>query len=164
MPVCFGWTLPATTPQTPGTRLTEGVMPMMQVEVPMTLTTSSQRQPAPIASQCASKAPTGMGIPARKPSFSAHCGERFPAIWSEVAYVPASFSRTPVRSGSTLTRKSSGGRPPREAFQSHLWPMAQMLRLTARGSVMPQSVAATMSQCSNAEAKASRFAGLCRSQ
>jgi hypothetical protein len=56
------------------------VIPMMQVEVPMTFTMSSVRQPAPIASQCASNAPTGMGIPALSPSFSAHWGERWPAI------------------------------------------------------------------------------------
>ena len=36
---------------------------MMQVEVPTTLTTSPLRQPAPMASQCASKAPTGIGMP-----------------------------------------------------------------------------------------------------
>ena len=58
---------------------------MMQVEVPTTLTTSPWRTPAPMASQCASKAPTGMGMPARRPSFAAHSGESFPAIWSLVA-------------------------------------------------------------------------------
>ena len=40
---------------------------MMQVEVPTTLTTSPSRHPAPMASQCASNAPTGIGMPARKP-------------------------------------------------------------------------------------------------
>jgi hypothetical protein len=36
---------------------------MTQVAVPTTLTTSPSAMPAPIASQCASKAPTGIGIP-----------------------------------------------------------------------------------------------------
>ena len=48
----------------------------MHVEVPTTLTTSPSCAPAPIASQCASNAPTGIGMPARRPSFSAHCGAR----------------------------------------------------------------------------------------
>ncbi len=79
MPVREGCTLPCTTPHTPGTSVTEGVMPMMQVEVPTTFTISSVRQPAPIASQWASKAPTGMGMPALSPSLSAHSGESRPA-------------------------------------------------------------------------------------
>ena len=46
-------------------------MAMMQVEVPTTFTTSPTRQPAPIASQCASNAPTGIGMPAFRPRRSA---------------------------------------------------------------------------------------------
>ena len=61
-------------------------------------------------------------------------------------------------------RNSSGGRPPRARFHIHLWPMAQTLRFTFFGSVMPQSVAATMSQCSKAEANCPRLSGLWRSQ
>ena len=137
---------------------------MMQVEVPMTFTMSSVRQPAPTASQCASKAPTGIGIPGFNPSFSAQNGESVPAICSEVAYSPCNFSRTPLSSGSTFARNSSGGRPPSFAFHSHLCPIAQMLRFTFLGSVMPQRVAATMSQCSKAETNWPRFSGLCRSQ
>ena len=68
MPVKRGWTLPGTTPQTPGMSSVFAAMAMMQVEVPTTLTTSPSRQPAPMASQWASKAPTGMGMPARRPS------------------------------------------------------------------------------------------------
>ena len=125
---------------------------------------SSVRHPAPIASQCASNAPTGIGMPGLSPSFSAHSGDNFPASWSEVAYSPCSFSRTPANRGSTFTRKSSGGNPPSLAFHSHLWPMAQMLRFTFAGSLMPHRVAATMSQCSIADANSPRFSGLCRSQ
>ena len=55
-------------------------MPMMQVEVPMTFTMSSVRQPAPMASQCASNAPTGMGIPAFNPSLPAQKAVSLPAI------------------------------------------------------------------------------------
>ena len=47
-------------------------MAMMQVDVPTTFTTSPRRTPAPMASQCASNAPTGIGMPARSPSFAAH--------------------------------------------------------------------------------------------
>ena len=50
------------------------------------------------------------------------------------------------------------------AFHIHLWPIAHVLRFTFFGSVMPHSVAATMSQCSNAETNSSRLSGLCRSQ
>ncbi len=40
----------------------------------MTLTTSPSTRPAPIASQCASNAPTGMGMPAASPEFSGPFG------------------------------------------------------------------------------------------
>ena len=69
-------------------------------------------------------------MPAFSPSFSAQCGESVPAIWSEVAYSPSSFSRTPASSGSTLTRNSPAAGRPEPRFHSHLWPMAQMLRFT----------------------------------
>src|SRR5205809_1146793 len=137
---------------------------MMQVDVPITFTMSSVRQPAPIASQCASNAPTGIGTPAFNPSLSAHLGASVPANWSEVAYSPFSFSRTPANNGSTLVRNESGGKPPNWKFQSHLCPAAQTLRFTFPGSVMPHSVAATMSQCSKAETSSARLEGLCRSQ
>ena len=77
---------------------------------------------------------------------------------------PPSLPRTPASSGSTAARNSSGGRPPSAAFHIHLWPMAQTLRGTSAGSVMPHSTAATMSQCSSAVAKRARFSGLWRSQ
>ena len=78
IPVRPGCTLPGTTPQTPGTRFGDSVIPMMQVDVPTTLTTSSVPHPAPIASQCASNAPTGIGIPGFRPSFSAHSADSVP--------------------------------------------------------------------------------------
>jgi hypothetical protein len=61
-------------------------------------------------------------------------------------------------------RKESGGRPPSDAFHIHLWPIAHTLRGARSGSVMPQSVAATMSQCSSAVTNRDRLSGLCRSQ
>src|SRR5882672_8533109 len=164
IPVRSGCTLPCTTPQTPGTRLTDGVIPIMQVEVPTTFTMSSVPQPAPIASQCASNAPTGIGMPAFNPSCSAHRPDSVPAIWSDVAYSPFNFSRTPTSNGSTEIRNLSGGNPPSCRFHNHLCPMAQTLRLTCFGSVIPHKVAATISQCSNAEANAPLFPGLWRSQ
>ena len=54
-------------------------MAMMQVEVPTTLTTSPSRHPAPRASQWASNAPTGIGMPGRRPNSEAHSGDRWPA-------------------------------------------------------------------------------------
>ena len=81
-----------------------------------------------------------------------------------VAYTPPILARTPASSGSTATRKSSGGRPPSCSFHIHLCPMAQMLRGTAAGSLMPHRTAAAMSQCSSAVAMRSRLAGLWRSQ
>ena len=80
-----GSTEPGTTPQTPGTRLGFiAIKPMMQVEVPITFTTSPSLTPAPTASQCASKAPTGMGMPGCRPSSFAHMPLRLPAIEFEV--------------------------------------------------------------------------------
>ena len=64
----------------------------------------------------------------------------------------------------TRSRNSSGGSPPRARFHIHLWPMAQTLRETCAGSVMPQRTAATISQCSSAVAKRARLSGLWRSQ
>ena len=132
----------------------------MQVDVPTTLTTSPSFAPAPIASQWASNAPTGIGIPARSPSFCAHSEDKVPAILSEVAYSPCNFVRTPLSRGSTFARKLSGGRPPSAGFHIHLCPIAQTLRFACAGFLIPQSVAATMSQCSNALANFSRFSGL----
>src|SRR5205085_3281696 len=97
-------------------------------------------------------------------SCSAQCCESVPAIWSEVEYSPSSFSRMPESRGSTSARNCSGGKPPHLRLQSHLWPMAQILRFTSLGSVMPQRVAATMSQCSRAETSSERLEGLWRSQ
>ena len=105
---------------------------MMQVDVPTTFTTSPSRIFEPIASQCASNAPTGIGIPARSPSFSAHSAERCPASLSLVRYSPPIFARTPASSGSTATRNSSGGSPPHFGFHIHLWPIAQTLRFSSR--------------------------------
>src|SRR5213075_975683 len=73
-------------------------------------------------------------------------------------------SRPSASRGSTFVRNFSGGYPPSEAFHIHLWPIAQMLRLTFFASVMPHSVAATISQCSNAETNSARFPELCRNQ
>ena len=86
---------------------------MMQVEVPTTLTTSPRRTPAPMASQCASNAPTGIGMPARSPSFSAHSGERWPAIWSEVCVAAGQFLAHAGEQRIDGGQKSSGGKPPR---------------------------------------------------
>ena len=94
----------------------------------------------------------------------AHSAERWPAMWFEVRQSPASFSRTPSSRGSSVERNCCGGRPSHLGLHIHLWPMAQALRLTSAGEVMPQRVAATMSQCSKAEANCSRLSGLWRSQ
>ena len=160
IPVSAGCTDPGTTPHRPGTQAAWSLTAMMQVEVPMTLTTSPRRTPAPMASQWASNAPTGIGMPARSPSLSAHAGARRPARRSEVANRPVIFLRTPDSSGSTAVRKLSGGSPPSAALHIHLWPIAQTLRGTFAGSVIPHSTAATMSQCSNAVTNRPRFPGL----
>jgi hypothetical protein len=101
----------------------------MQVEVPITLTTSPRRMLAPMASQCASKAPVGMGMPARgrasPPTAGLRDGRRSCRRWRSARAI---LSRTPASSGSTAVRNSSGGRPPQSGFHIHLWPMAQMLR------------------------------------
>src|SRR5450432_3669637 len=101
---------------------------MMQVEVPTILTTSPSDAPAPSASQWASNAPTGIGIPDFTPRRAAHSEESVPAILSEVAYGPSIFARKPSSSGSISLRASFEGKPPKDSFQSHLWPSAQTLR------------------------------------
>src|SRR5580704_3427531 len=163
-PVFFGCTDPGTTPHTPGISCVESLIAMMHVEVPTTFTTSPVRAPAPIASQCASNAPTGIGIPAFSPSFSAHSAVSVPAIVSLAAYRPFNLSRTPPSSGSTLVKNFSDGNPPSAEFHIHLCPIAQIDRGAFAGSVIPQSTAATMSQCSSAVANFSRLSGLLRSQ
>src|ERR1700691_2120829 len=136
----------------------------MHVEVPTTFTTSPSRMLHPSASQCASNAPTGIGIPARNPSFSAHSGDRCPEILSLVRYSPPILAGIPANTGSTATKNSSGGKPPHLGFHIHLWPMAQTLRLRSLTAAIPLSVAATMSQCSSAVLNNDRFSGLWRSQ
>ena len=103
----------------------------MQVEVPTTLTTSPSRTPAPMASQCASKAPTGMGMPARRPSFSAHSAREVAGDLVGGLVAAGRVSRARRRAADRhAARNSSGGKPPSAAFHIHLWPMAQMLRGT----------------------------------
>ena len=103
-------------------------------------------------------------MPGSRPRRSAHAGARCPASVSEVAKCPVILARTPASTGSTPVRKASSGRPPQAGFHIHLWPMAHTLRGTWAGSVMPHSVAATMSQCSSAVTNRLRLSGLCRSQ
>ena len=62
----------------------------------MTLTTSPRRMLAPSASQWASNAPVGMGIPGVRPRASAHFAERWPAILSEVCSGRRVCRATPV--------------------------------------------------------------------
>ena len=103
---------------------------MMQVDVPTTLTTSPIRTPAPIASQCASNAPTGIGMPARRPSFPAHSGdERAGDLVRCARSGRASFARTPAKQridGCQEILRTASRRAP--AFHIHLWPIAQTLR------------------------------------
>src|SRR5207302_2230164 len=152
IPVYAECTLPGTTPQTPGTSPLSFAIAMMQVDVPTTLTTSPSLQPAPIASQCASNAPTGIGMPALRPISAAHFSESVPATESEARYSPPIFSRIPSSSGSTLDRNACGGSPPHFGFHIHLSFIAQILRFAFAASVTPVNVAATMSQCWSAGA------------
>ena len=100
----------------------------MQVEVPITLTTSpschagADRVPMRIERAYRNRNAR------RRPSLAAHSADSVPAIESEVRYWPPSLPRTPLSSGSTDARKPSGGRPPSDSFHIHLWPIAQMLR------------------------------------
>ena len=95
---------------------------MMQVDVPTTFTTSPSRMPDPTASQCASNAPTGIGMPARNPSFSAHSALKCPASLSDVAYRPPIFSRTPASTGSTCVKKLFRRQPAQRLVKHPLVP------------------------------------------
>ena len=136
---------------------------MMHVEVPTTFTTSPVPPPAPIASQCASNAPTGIGIPAFNPSFSAHSAVSVPAIVARCVS-PVQFFAHIRQERIDVVRNFSDGNPPSAEFHIHLCPIAQIDRGAFAGSVIPHSTAATMSQCSSALANFSRLSGLFRSQ
>ncbi len=120
----------------------------MQVDVPMTLTTSPRRMLAPMASQWASNAPVGMGMPASQtkdagPLFRQVAGDLvggFIATRDLVAYA----GEERVNGGQKLFRRQPS---PLRVPHPLVARMAQMLRGISLGSVMPQSVAATMSQC-----------------
>ena len=123
----------------------------MQVEVPMTLTTSPRRMLAPMASQWASNAPTGMGMPAERPRLRGPLGVR-----------GGRRSCRRWRSGrrSCRGRRRAAGRcwrgtlpaagRPSAGSTSTCGPWRRCCGGFRVGSVMPQSVAATMSQCSSA--------------
>ena len=161
MPVRLGSTEPLTTPQRPGIRSARSLMATMQVEVPTMLTTSPRAAPAPRASQWASKAPTGIGMPGLRPMRSAHSGERVPAMCVGGGVGALQLCRRSHRAaGRRRSRKSSGGKPPSDSFHIHLWPIAQTLRVTLAGSLMPQSVAATMSQFSKRGGGLVAFVGI----
>ena len=133
---------------------------MMQVEVPITLTMSSVRQPAPIASQCASKAPTGNRNAWLEPEF---VGPDTPTTSGDLirrGVFALQFLANTREQRIHFYQKSLRRQAAQLGFHSHLWPIAQTLRLTFLGSVMPQSVAATMSQCSKAETNSRRLSGL----
>ena len=134
---------------------------MMQVEVPTTLTTSPRRTPAPMASQWASKAPTGIGMPARRPSFAAHSGERWPAMLVRGCVAPADLGADAgeqrIDAGEELFGRQAAQRGVPHPLVAH---GADAARDAAAGSVMPQRVAATMSQCSRAVAKRGALFGV----
>ena len=90
---------PATTPHTPGISCVLSLIAMMQVEVPTTFTTSPVRAPAPMASQCASNAPTGMGIPCFNPNFFAHSALRYPRSCRWSGIVPPALREHLLREG-----------------------------------------------------------------
>ena len=129
----LGCTLPCTTPQTPGTRFTDGVIPMMQVDVPTTFTMSSVRQPAPIASQCASKAPTGIGIPGLQSQLLRPVRRQRSRDLLGCGVLAIQLFADSASSGSTFTRNSPAEARPVARFHIHLWPMAQTLRFTFSG-------------------------------
>ena len=80
----------------------------MHVEVPITFTTSPSFTPAPIASQCASNAPTGIGMPGRKPSFAAHSSERLPGNRVRRLVLPAQFAANAFEQRIDRYQKSFG--------------------------------------------------------
>ena len=103
---------PAPRRKLPAPAPSSAAMAMMQVDVPTTFTTSPSRQPAPIASQCASNAPTGIGMPARSPIFSAHSAQDGRQACPTSRYSPAILSRIPSNSGSTSTETPAAAARP----------------------------------------------------
>ena len=89
----------------------------MQVDVPITLTMSSVRQPAPMASQWGSKAPTGDGNACFQSQLLGPMrGELSRNYVSDVAYSPSNFSRTPFNSGMDFDEKFFRGQPAQRAI------------------------------------------------
>ena len=117
--------------------------------MPITLTTSPSLIPAPIASQWASNAPTGIGIDCLIPNLAAQSGLNFPAILKEAAYSPDILSRTPANNGSTFVRKDSEGKPSSSSTHIHLCPAAQILLFISPTLFAPHNNPTIKSQCSN---------------
>ena len=136
-------------------------MAMMQVEVPTTLTTSPSRTPAPMASQCASKAPTGMGMPALEAELRRPLGREAAGdlVGGGVAAVRAWRARRRAADRRRPGTPPAAARPASRST-STCGPWRRRCAGPRRGSVMPQSTAATMSQCSSAVAMRSRLAGV----
>ena len=162
-----GMTEPSTCPQMPGTSLSPmtscGATMMSQVEVPMIFNSVALRMPAPTAPMCASNAPTATAAPAFRPSRAAHSSVSVPAAASDVQVSLNSRSFSPLRSGSSLTKNASSGRPPHASCHIALCPAAHRLRFIVSGSVLPVSSAGIQSQCSTHENAASRMLASSRS-
>ena len=127
-----------------------GVMAIMQVEVPTTLTTSPARIFAPDRVPMRVDAPTGIGMPARSPSRGPlrRDGRR---ILVEPAIASAAVSaRTPVEQRIDRGEEFIGRKSTHCGFHIHLWPMRRCCGATASDCCDAASVAATMSQCSSA--------------
>ena len=134
---------------------------MMQVEVPITFTTSPSFTPAPMASQCASNAPTGIGIPGAQPKFAGPLLRQVPGdlIGGGVAPVQlfADAREQRIDCHQKVFRRQAAERFVPHPLVAHGANAAPAL---GDGSVMPQRTAATISQCSKAEAKLVALLGI----
>ncbi len=141
MPVYCGCIEPCTTPHTPGikSRLARdrhdaggGAHDIHDIAL---------ANAGPIASQCASNAPTGTGMPARRPKRLRPTRAPVPGQMVAGGIRAAQLgAHAPASSGSTAARKSSGGSPPSSAIPHPLVAHGADAALQpVYGSVMPHS-------------------------
>src|SRR5664280_2124381 len=78
---------------------------------------------------CASKVPAPTFTPVERPSLIAHSDDRLPTSVSHVYVLLKSLSLRPVRTGSSIERNFSSGKPLKYSCHMALCPAAQRLLL-----------------------------------
>ncbi|MPM67311.1 hypothetical protein SDC9_114233 [bioreactor metagenome] len=124
---------------------------MSQVDVPITRTNVCGVIPAPTAPMWQSKAPPATTTWVVKPKRSAHSWLKLPTGLSAVSVLSNKRSLNPPKSGSSVVKKSSAGKPPHFSCHIALCPQAQRLRTISLLLLTPVIKAGNHSQYSTIE-------------